>query len=511
MSDTEILEGSEPGLERGQVRKKKVKVEGAPSPSWVDPLYAEQPTIAWNRVDPISRNVFEEKYGLCNKGVAPRRLKYGVHLEESEVDEMFGPKVNNGYRYSWSEDVEFVKKVERLWMITHQRTQVPNTRLINVSEAKGLVYEITKKKDVNWCVHAEWSCRDQLRRINIEEDAAKLGRATGLDLNEDDLEGGAIDSAQRTTSEVRQTVSGQQRTVSGVVLESKLDFIAMAIGEWQEYLSLLEKEAPTLDGLVSRLCKEKDERKIELVKVSSQVDYGRSLLANAERRLTVLQAEHDECKMKLEALKGEDPQSATNIGAAVNALANVQKKVDSQVGVLDQFRGLFGSGEVDHEDSIEKSRIAEENWVSAVQKQELWKRHRAALSGQLKGMKSGYQRPALHPAPLPFLYLECQTIYVPAVGVEIVACPFCTSGFEPAWDCKLSSCRHAYHSWCAFTHFSKQSKCMFKDCNAEQHEDWWVMAGINKPQSETNGLQMELWDNWKPENMVKDFEGKSSV
>jgi hypothetical protein len=74
----------------------------------------------WNRVDPIGKDVFEEKYGLCNKGLVPKRLKYGIHLEESDVEAMFGQKVSNGYRYAYSEDMVFVKKVEYLWMVTHQ-------------------------------------------------------------------------------------------------------------------------------------------------------------------------------------------------------------------------------------------------------------------------------------------------------------------------------------------------------------------------------------------------------
>ena len=40
-------------------------------------------------------------------------------------------------------------------MVTHQQTQVPNTRLINGVESKDLVYKIKKKKDMNWCLHAK--------------------------------------------------------------------------------------------------------------------------------------------------------------------------------------------------------------------------------------------------------------------------------------------------------------------------------------------------------------------
>ena len=106
--------------EVGVVKKKKVKLEGAASLSWVEPLYAEQPSLCWNRSDPVTRAAFEKAYGLSKQGIPPKRLKFGVHLEESEVDELFGPRVgSNGYSYSYSEDTEFVKRVERLWMITH--------------------------------------------------------------------------------------------------------------------------------------------------------------------------------------------------------------------------------------------------------------------------------------------------------------------------------------------------------------------------------------------------------
>lgn len=497
MSDTDVLEG-EPSSEKGSAHRRRVKVEGAPSSAWVELLYAEQPTLAWNRVDPITRHLFEVHYGLCNRGLAPKRLKYGVHITEQEVEDMFGPKVSaNGYRYSWSEDEEFVKKVERLWMITHQRTSVPNTRLINVAEAKGLVYEIVKGKEVNWCIHGEWTCREQLRRINAEADAKKE-KAPVVDLvDQDDLERGGPPRSDCL-----------QQTARSVVLESKTELTSMAIGEWQEYLSLLEKEAPTLDGLVKRLGEDKDATNMVLVKVSSQVEYGRTLSAAAQSRLTALQGEYEECKVKLEALKSADPQSAVHIEAAVVDLDNVQKKVDSQVGVIDQFQGLFAAGEVDYFRSVEKSRISEEAWTKVVQKQELWKRHRVALSSQLKSMKTNYQRPALYPAPLPFLYLEAEIQDVPIVGIEIGACPYCTRGFEPAWDCKFSSCKHPYHTWCSLSHFSKVPTCMSPDCGQEQHEDWWAMAGLKKPEVDHNGMQMELWEITKSEDVPTEFQGE---
>jgi hypothetical protein len=87
------MEGErKPSVEKGSGRKKKVKVERAPSLSWVDPLYAEQPTLTWNRVDPIKWDAFEKVYGLNNSGIPLKRLKFGLHLKEDDVEVLFGQR-----------------------------------------------------------------------------------------------------------------------------------------------------------------------------------------------------------------------------------------------------------------------------------------------------------------------------------------------------------------------------------------------------------------------------------
>ena len=93
-----------------------MKVEGAVhrSDPFVDPLYVEQPQIVWNQVDPIGKHIFEEKHRLCNTGLGPKQFKYRIHLEESDVETMFGQKISNGYCYAYLEDMVFVKKVEYL-------------------------------------------------------------------------------------------------------------------------------------------------------------------------------------------------------------------------------------------------------------------------------------------------------------------------------------------------------------------------------------------------------------
>ena len=122
---------------------------GGKKSSWVDPLYACQPEIFWDRKSLVTRYWFVEKYGLCNRVITPKQIKIGQHLEEADVETLFEPRHNgNGYRYAAC-DEEFVHKVETMWMICHQKTVVPNTRMMNVSEAKGFAYEIVKKKSVS--------------------------------------------------------------------------------------------------------------------------------------------------------------------------------------------------------------------------------------------------------------------------------------------------------------------------------------------------------------------------
>jgi hypothetical protein len=149
---------------------------GAKKSSWVEPMYASQPDILWDRKTVVGREWFAEKYKLHNHGITPKQIKIGQHLEEADVESLFGPRQNgNGYKYSQCAE-DFVMRVESMWMICHQKTVVPNTRMVNVSEAKGWAYEIVKKKETNWALFAEWTCCDQLKKIRAEEEESRLGK-----------------------------------------------------------------------------------------------------------------------------------------------------------------------------------------------------------------------------------------------------------------------------------------------------------------------------------------------
>jgi hypothetical protein len=73
-------------------------------------------------------------------------------------------------------------------------------------------------------------------------------------------------------------------------------------------------------------------------------------------------------------------------------------------------------------------------------------------------------------------------------ALSVSPCPFCNRGFKPAWAALVVSCEHAYHVWCALTHFSSSTKCLHKDCQQEMHADFWRNTGIKKPTTNANSI-----------------------
>ena len=216
-----------------------------------------------------------------------------------------------------------------------------------------------------------------------------------------------------------------------------------------------------------------------LHKVSSQMEYGRKLISDAQAKLSELEAKRDDLKAKLDG----------GLAFIHRDVEGLQLRVDAQKGILAVFEETCGGGQVEILE-LAKLTNAEEAWNNAKSRQFLWKRHRLAFQSQLRGMQAGYERPTTTPAPLPSMYNDWREEPVDSETIEISVCPFCLQGFQPAWDCRLASCRHAYHSWCALTHFSESTKCIHKDCAMEMHKDWWICTGIQKPVLGKDGLVM---------------------
>jgi hypothetical protein len=155
----------------------KIKIEGATTHAcYVDPLYGAKPNIIFDRKIEFFQTSFLEKYGISNQGIALKRLKIGKEIEEEEVEALFRPYNHNGCRYFHNEDKAFISRVKTLWMIMHQRTQVPNIQMINKVEAHGIAYEIKMWKKVNWHGLVEWTIRDQLRKLQSLESILQCGK-----------------------------------------------------------------------------------------------------------------------------------------------------------------------------------------------------------------------------------------------------------------------------------------------------------------------------------------------
>jgi hypothetical protein len=142
--------------------------------------------------------------------------------------------------------------------------------------------------------------------------------------------------------------------------------------------------------------------------------------------------------------------------------------------------------------------------TAAAEWHKAWKRQKEALNSQLQSI----QRPSLSPSPVlagrfnpSFMLITnaaasvvdataaAATMFSSPSTVEALSvspCPFCNRGFKPAWAALVVSCEHAYHIWCALTHFSSSTKCLHKDCQQEMHAEFWRNTGIKMPKANAN-------------------------
>ncbi len=67
------------------------------------------------------------------------------------------------------------------------------------------------------------------------------------------------------------------------------------------------------------------------------------------------------------------------------------------------------------------------------------------------------------------------------VLVVVKPCRFCQRLFEPTWYVKFVSYRHSYHFWCALSHFSTSTKCLFEMCGQEMYRNLWLLSRMKKP------------------------------
>ncbi len=114
---------------------------------------------------------------------------------------------------------------------------------------------------------------------------------------------------------------------------------------------------------------------------------------------------------------------------------------------------------------------SEDAWHFTLMKLDTWKQHKVALSIQVQAMMIDNQHPTLTPKSLSFLGLGNESYPNHPFIIILKPCPFCQKKFEPSWDVKFTSYKHFYHSWCALSHFSTSTKCLFEGCGQEMHLD----------------------------------------
>jgi len=83
-----------------------------------------------------------------------------------------GPIVNkNNYNYEFTKDHVFIEKIEKLWMVVHQKPYMLASRLISLGMAKGLACE-RMGKAMNWAMYAKWMNSEQQHhkaRMSLEQ------------------------------------------------------------------------------------------------------------------------------------------------------------------------------------------------------------------------------------------------------------------------------------------------------------------------------------------------------
>jgi hypothetical protein len=113
--------------------------------------------------------------------------------------------------------------------------------------------------------------------------------------------------------------------------------------------------------------------------------------------------------------------------------------------MLETLKGLLTMVEAIDVRVSAKNVMVVEAWKNTIPKAEVWKWQKFVFCEQVHSMKYGSKHLSLHPLPLPFISMDNDASKISLNHMLILPCPFCLRGFDHAWDCKLVSCKHAYH------------------------------------------------------------------
>jgi hypothetical protein len=93
---------------------------------------------------------FKVKMGMCDHGLNIRKEFIDSHAFIVECEAMFGKrKGNNGFRYDNCIEPTLVARVEELYVVVYQKSNITNNT-IRVSFARVVLVERKGKFKVNW-------------------------------------------------------------------------------------------------------------------------------------------------------------------------------------------------------------------------------------------------------------------------------------------------------------------------------------------------------------------------
>jgi len=92
---------------------------------------------------------FKVKMGLCDHGLNIKKELIDSHASIFECEAMFGKKKgNDGFRYDNCVEPTLVVRVEELYVVVYQKSNITNT--IGVNFARVVLVERKGKFKVNW-------------------------------------------------------------------------------------------------------------------------------------------------------------------------------------------------------------------------------------------------------------------------------------------------------------------------------------------------------------------------
>lgn len=449
--------------------------------------------------------------GFWGSGAKPSAIRLSKQVTVDECEALFGSPQGQRqkFRYTACTDREMVAKIEAYWPGLHSKSEMPNNCLLSMEFIMGMIAE-DKKIKVNWAAFGveqnikqrAGSAKGVIELSHDLEESGGLGlqsvgcasgsKMTGSESVEKSL--ASEISAERRSGED----SGGLTTAWSQKLASEvLDLLHLASVEWYasrqavlrqstENVKLEEKtrgEMHVMDSFVAGVEVQAVQlQELELAAVRKEKEHLNDVLVShvnlqhgveSCERSTVLQGESAGCG-------GTDlevrPVLAANSASAVTpSVADAQKLLSCRqkhewLSVMAQDHKLAYER---YAEDLERKKIAQKEEEC---KRDLHEAMHVMLGEQHGKLSKGQSGVAIFPHPLPYPVAHFDE---EGFALKITHCVKCKAGFRFN-DVILSSCRHAYHPWCAALHYKKSYHCAYQPCKGLASPEWTKSFGFRE-------------------------------